>query len=128
MAAFYSQSCANAHFKMTNACSSMHLILFLDEYFQGNKIYKTAFVAFFQGEQLKSRIKKVCTGFHASLYPCPTSNTERQEMAKGVKTRLEDLNLVRDRYVENDIMLIYYIMLQALSIIILIIFFVLKYT
>ncbi|KAI4477264.1 hypothetical protein M0804_012854 [Polistes exclamans] len=60
----------------------------------GNKIYKTAFVAFFQGEQLKSRIKKVCTGFHASLYPCPSSHTERQEMVKDVQIRLEDLNLV----------------------------------
>ncbi|KAG7211594.1 hypothetical protein KM043_010850 [Ampulex compressa] len=60
----------------------------------GNKIYKTAFVAFFQGEQLKSRIKKVCSGFHASLYPCPHSHAERQEMVKGVRTRLEDLHLV----------------------------------
>ncbi|KAI5637398.1 hypothetical protein NE865_09829 [Phthorimaea operculella] len=59
----------------------------------GNEIYKTVFVAFFQGEQLKSRIKKVCTGFHASLYPCPPSNTERQDMVKGVRTRLEDLNM-----------------------------------
>ncbi|XP_076397650.1 V-type ATPase subunit a family protein Vha100-2 isoform X2 [Megachile rotundata] len=60
----------------------------------GNKMYKTAFVAFFQGEQLKSRIKKVCSGFHASLYPCPHSHAERAEMVKGVRTRLEDLNLV----------------------------------
>lgn len=60
----------------------------------GNEIYKTAFVAFFQGEQLKNRIKKVCTGFHASLYPCPTSNAERQEMLKDVRTRLEDFKLV----------------------------------
>lgn len=60
----------------------------------GNQIYKTVFVAFFQGEQLKSRIRKVCTGFHASLYPCPHSHAEREEMVKGVRTRLEDLNLV----------------------------------
>ncbi|XP_026321938.1 V-type proton ATPase 116 kDa subunit a [Hyposmocoma kahamanoa] len=60
----------------------------------GNEIYKTVFVAFFQGEQLKSRIKKVCTGFHASLYPCPPSNTERQDMVKGVRTRLADLDMV----------------------------------
>ncbi|KAK0091270.1 hypothetical protein PV326_003494, partial [Microctonus aethiopoides] len=60
----------------------------------GNEIYKTVFVAFFQGEQLKSRIKKVCAGFHASLYPCPNINAERLEMLKGVRTRLEDLNLV----------------------------------
>ncbi|XP_076764209.1 V-type ATPase subunit a family protein Vha100-2 isoform X2 [Xylocopa sonorina] len=59
-----------------------------------NQIFKTVFVAFFQGEQLKSRIRKVCSGFHASLYPCPHSHAERQEMVKGVRTRLEDLNLV----------------------------------
>lgn len=56
---------------------------------------KTVFVAFFQGEQLKSRIKKVCAGFHATLYPCPSSKSERDEMVQGVRTRLEDLNLVR---------------------------------
>ncbi|CAD6992288.1 V-type proton ATPase 116 kDa subunit a [Ceratitis capitata] len=60
----------------------------------GHPIYKTVFVAFFQGEQLKNRIKKVCTGFHASMYPCPSSHTEREEMVKGVRTRLEDLKLV----------------------------------
>ncbi|OXU18676.1 hypothetical protein TSAR_010511 [Trichomalopsis sarcophagae] len=60
----------------------------------GAAIYKTVFVAFFQGEELKSRIKKVCIGFHASLYPIPNSHAERMEMVKGVRTRLEDLNLV----------------------------------
>ena len=58
-------------------------------------MYKTVFVAFYQGDQLKSRLKKVCTGFHASLYPCPNSNNERTEMLQGVRTRLEDLNMVR---------------------------------
>jgi vacuolar-type H+-ATPase subunit I/STV1 len=61
---------------------------------QGNEIFKTVVVAFFQGEQLKSRVKKVCAGFHASLYPCPNVATEREEMVKGVRTRLEDLNMV----------------------------------
>lgn len=60
----------------------------------GHPFYKTVFVAFFQGEQLKNRIKKVCTGFHASMYPCPSSHTEREEMVKGVRTRLEDLKMV----------------------------------
>lgn len=60
----------------------------------GNPLYKTVFVAFFQGEQLKSRIKKVCAGYHASLYPCPAAHEEREEMVKGVRTRLEDLNMV----------------------------------
>uniref|UniRef100_A0A1B6MKV2 V-type proton ATPase subunit a n=1 Tax=Graphocephala atropunctata TaxID=36148 RepID=A0A1B6MKV2_9HEMI len=60
----------------------------------GNPIWKTVFVAFFQGEQLKSRVKKVCSGFHASFYPCPSTYAERQDMVKGVKARLEDLSLV----------------------------------
>uniref|UniRef100_A0A453YNN5 V-type proton ATPase subunit a n=1 Tax=Anopheles funestus TaxID=62324 RepID=A0A453YNN5_ANOFN len=60
----------------------------------GNEIFKTVFVAFFQGEQLKARIKKVCTGYHVSLYPCPSSGSERTEMVKGVCTRLEDLKMV----------------------------------
>ncbi|XP_058812848.1 V-type proton ATPase 116 kDa subunit a 1-like isoform X2 [Topomyia yanbarensis] len=60
----------------------------------GSKIYKTVFAAFFQGDQLKARIKKVCTGYHASLYPCPSSAEERDEMVKGVRIRLEDLNMV----------------------------------
>lgn len=60
----------------------------------GNPLYKTVFVAFFQGEQLKSRIKKVCAGYHASLYPCPSAHDEREDMVKGVRTRLEDLNMV----------------------------------
>ncbi|ERL84786.1 V-type proton ATPase 116 kDa subunit a 1 [Dendroctonus ponderosae] len=60
----------------------------------GNEHFKTVFVAFFQGEQLKSRIKKVCVGFHASLYPCPSTHKERVDMLQEVKTRLEDLQMV----------------------------------
>lgn len=60
----------------------------------GNESYKSTFVAFFQGEQLNSRIKKVCAGFHASIYPCPSNSPEREEMLKGVCMRLEDLKIV----------------------------------
>ncbi|XP_055629528.1 V-type proton ATPase 116 kDa subunit a 1-like [Toxorhynchites rutilus septentrionalis] len=60
----------------------------------GDAIYKIVFVAFFQGEQLKTRVKKICSGYHASLYPCPSEYTEREEMLQGVRTRIEDLNMV----------------------------------
>uniref|UniRef100_A0A2M4CMA3 V-type proton ATPase subunit a n=1 Tax=Anopheles darlingi TaxID=43151 RepID=A0A2M4CMA3_ANODA len=60
----------------------------------GDSIHKIVFVAFFQGEQLKSRVKKVCTGYHASLYPCPNESSEREEMLRGVRTRIEDLKMV----------------------------------
>ena len=39
----------------------------------GNEVRKSIFLLFFQGEELKSRVKKVCEGYHASIYPCPES-------------------------------------------------------
>jgi len=60
----------------------------------GDSVHKSVFIIFFQGEQLKSRIKKICEGYRATLYPCPETQTERREMAIGVMTRIEDLNTV----------------------------------
>ncbi|XP_054717474.1 V-type proton ATPase 116 kDa subunit a 1-like [Uloborus diversus] len=58
----------------------------------GEKLHKVVFVLFFQGDHLKSRVKKICDGFHATLYPCPETYDERENMLVGVKTRLEDLS------------------------------------
>lgn len=52
------------------------------------------FIIFFQGDQLKSRVRKICEGFRATLYPCPEAPSQRREMAMGVMTRIEDLNTV----------------------------------
>merc|ERR1719370_2303690 len=60
----------------------------------GDEVYKSVFVIFFQGEQLKSRVKKICEGFRATLYPCSDQAADRKEMAAGVMQRLEDLNTV----------------------------------
>merc|ERR1712142_886392 len=60
----------------------------------GDEVIKSVFVIFFQGEQLKSRVKKICEGFRATLYPCPDQASDRREMAVGVMQRLEDLNTV----------------------------------
>ncbi|XP_037960816.1 V-type proton ATPase 116 kDa subunit a1-like [Teleopsis dalmanni] len=67
----------------------------------GHMILKTVFVAFFQGEQLKSRIKKVCSGFHASVYPCPSAHAERADMIRDVRVRLEDLKLVLNQTADH---------------------------
>jgi vacuolar-type H+-ATPase subunit I/STV1 len=61
---------------------------------QGDNVYKSVFIIFFQGDQLKIRVKKICEGFRATLYPCPEAPADRREMAMGVMTRLEDLNTV----------------------------------
>ncbi|XP_015272703.1 PREDICTED: V-type proton ATPase 116 kDa subunit a isoform 4, partial [Gekko japonicus] len=55
---------------------------------------KNVFIIFYQGEQLKQKIRKICEGFRATVYPCPESAAERREMADGVNTRIEDLNTV----------------------------------
>ncbi|XP_065574356.1 V-type proton ATPase 116 kDa subunit a 1-like isoform X3 [Artemia franciscana] len=66
----------------------------LEDPVTGDYVYKTVFIIFFQGDQLKSRVKKICEGFRASLYPCPETPADRREMAIGVMTRIEDLNTV----------------------------------
>lgn len=62
--------------------------------FQSDQVYKSVFIIFFQGDQLKTRVKKICEGFRATLYPCPEAPADRREMAMGVMTRIEDLNTV----------------------------------
>ncbi|VIO91201.1 Uncharacterized protein BM_BM13938 [Brugia malayi] len=60
----------------------------------GDPIINTVFIIFFQGDQLKTRVKKICEGFRATLYPCPDTPQERREMSIGVMTRIEDLKTV----------------------------------
>lgn len=60
----------------------------------GDIIPKSVFIIFYQGEQLKSRVRKICEGYHATTYPCPDKASERREMMYGVATRLEDLATV----------------------------------
>jgi len=60
----------------------------------GNKLYKSVFMIFFQGEELRTRVNKICEGFHASVFPCSSSGNDRRERMAGVNTRLEDLYTV----------------------------------
>uniref|UniRef100_A0A8C6ST18 V-type proton ATPase subunit a n=1 Tax=Neogobius melanostomus TaxID=47308 RepID=A0A8C6ST18_9GOBI len=61
---------------------------------QGDQVHKSVFIIFFQGDQLKNRVKKICEGFRATLYPCPESPQERKEMLAGVNARIDDLQMV----------------------------------
>uniref|UniRef100_A0A1B6KFA1 V-type proton ATPase subunit a n=1 Tax=Graphocephala atropunctata TaxID=36148 RepID=A0A1B6KFA1_9HEMI len=60
----------------------------------GNTVPKTVFIIFFQGEQLKNRVKKICEGFRATIYPCPEAPADRRDMSIGIMTRIEDLKTV----------------------------------
>lgn len=55
------------------------------------EIKKNIFIIFYQGEQLRLKVKKICDGFRATIYPCPEHAAERREMLASVNVRLEDL-------------------------------------
>ncbi|TGZ71151.1 hypothetical protein CRM22_002803 [Opisthorchis felineus] len=60
----------------------------------GTKVNKSVFLVFFQGDQLRTRVKKICEGFHASISPCPDSQADRRNMAIEVMGKIEDLETV----------------------------------
>jgi V-type H+-transporting ATPase subunit a len=60
----------------------------------GGEVRKSVFLIFFQGDQLKIRVKKICEGFRSTLYPCPEKSYERDHMMVGVMKQLADLNTV----------------------------------
>uniref|UniRef100_A0A8C8IYV2 V-type proton ATPase subunit a n=1 Tax=Oncorhynchus tshawytscha TaxID=74940 RepID=A0A8C8IYV2_ONCTS len=60
-------------------------------------VKKDVFVVFVQGDQIRGKIRKLCDGFHASMYPCPNNAYARKEMRTNVNTRIEDLRLVLKR-------------------------------
>ncbi|XP_050343253.1 V-type proton ATPase 116 kDa subunit a 1-like isoform X1 [Nymphalis io] len=62
-----------------------------------HELQKTVFVVFFHGEQIKLRVKKVCHGFQATLYPCPATYKEQQDMLAGIETRIKDLEMVLEQ-------------------------------
>ncbi|CAH8564547.1 unnamed protein product [Dicrocoelium dendriticum] len=60
----------------------------------GTKVQKSVFLVFFQGDQLRARVKKICEGFHASISPCPDSQADRRNMAIEVMGKIDDLATV----------------------------------
>jgi V-type H+-transporting ATPase subunit a len=60
-------------------------------------VYKTVFILFFQGDQLRSKVKKICDGFKATSYPCPENAKERKEMSDAISIRIQELKNVLDQ-------------------------------
>ena len=57
-------------------------------------MFKVVFILFFQGDELRSRVRKICEAFHATLYQCPETAAERDKMNVAVAQRIEDLQSV----------------------------------
>jgi V-type H+-transporting ATPase subunit a len=51
-------------------------------------------VAFFQGDQLKIKVKKVCDGYHATIFSCPSDFNERFNIKRDLQVRLADMETV----------------------------------
>ncbi|XP_044776182.1 V-type proton ATPase 116 kDa subunit a isoform X2 [Neomonachus schauinslandi] len=69
-----------------------HLLKKTQDFFEvKEEIKKNIFIIFYQGEQLRQKIKRICEGFRATIYPCPEPLGERREMLAGVNAKLEDL-------------------------------------
>ncbi|XP_054163547.1 V-type proton ATPase 116 kDa subunit a 1-like [Oppia nitens] len=60
----------------------------------GDLVFKSVFIIFFQGDQLKAKVKKICEGFRATIYPCPEDAADRRLMVSNVLSRIDDLNTV----------------------------------
>lgn len=73
----------------------------LEDPIMGENVLKSVFIIFYQGDQLKTRVKKICEGFHATLYPCPDTPNDRREMIGGVVSRIDDLNTVLSQTTEH---------------------------
>ncbi|XP_030623503.1 V-type proton ATPase 116 kDa subunit a [Chanos chanos] len=60
-------------------------------------VKKDVFIIFVQGDQVRGKIKKICEGFHAHMYPCPNTLHARKEMRISINTRIEDLRTILKR-------------------------------
>ncbi|KAF2069868.1 hypothetical protein CYY_008808 [Polysphondylium violaceum] len=63
----------------------------------GDKIAKTVFIVFFQGDRLAQKIKKICESFGANVYDCPDNSFERSNLLQKVSIRINDLKEVLAR-------------------------------
>ena len=56
---------------------------------------KNVIIVFFQGDQLKTKVKKIMQAFHANTYPISDTFDGRRQLLDNVRGRLEDLKKVR---------------------------------
>eukprot|EP00127_Corallochytrium_limacisporum_P003746 Clim_evm78s152 gene=Clim_evmTU78s152 len=63
----------------------------------GEMQQKNVFIIFFQGQALERKVRKICEGFSASLYPCPEKRAERADLRSQVAMRVSDLDSVLAR-------------------------------
>ncbi|KAF1744429.1 hypothetical protein MXB_2206 [Myxobolus squamalis] len=58
------------------------------------KQMKTVFVLYLQGNQLDSKVRKICEAFQASIYSAPENQDEKTRMSIGLMSRIKDVELI----------------------------------
>uniref|UniRef100_A0A0N4ZHW6 V-type proton ATPase subunit a n=1 Tax=Parastrongyloides trichosuri TaxID=131310 RepID=A0A0N4ZHW6_PARTI len=69
----------------------------------GEKVSKSVFIVFYNGNRLKNIVDKVCDGFKATQYNnCPRTAAARAHAAHEVKARIQDLRTVLGQTNEHN--------------------------
>lgn len=59
-----------------------------------SKVEKQPFLIFFQGELIKSKILKICGGFHCNLIQCPKKTEDRGTMLRDILMDISDMKII----------------------------------
>ncbi|KAK5971457.1 V-type proton ATPase subunit a, partial [Trichostrongylus colubriformis] len=68
---------------------------------------KAVFILFFSGDQLRSRVQKICVGFHAVIYNCPENPAERAHLLAQINGQVGDMQSVISKTLEYRHKIIY---------------------
>lgn len=69
--------------------------------FQGKEVRKSAFIVFFQGENLATKIHKICNGFKVYIVDLPVEHTVRDEQIKKISVEILDIKNVLNQMEEH---------------------------
>nr|CBI70492.1 vacuolar ATPase a subunit [Haemonchus contortus] len=61
---------------------------------------KAVFILFFSGDQLRTRVQKICAGFHAVIYNCPENRVERAHLLAQINGQVGDMQSVISKTLE----------------------------
>lgn len=69
----------------------------IDDVRENEVITKKVFLIICQGDRLHEKVKKICDGFRAVVYPVPNESDYYRKMCLDVDTNLKDLKIVVDQ-------------------------------
>ena len=72
----------------------------------GEELQKSVFIIFYQGDQLRTRVKKICESLKASIYPCPGQCSKIRfivhEIDRTLRFSLTIISSLSNRFFNHD--------------------------